>query len=267
MTTVADLAADKAARAEVTRAAAQKMKTLWPTRIQPWPKCRGTEGECNSGRPPGRDGFCSVCHKRVVTLIVRGYDVHPLSVLRVSYATYRAKTPQSAPKPNRKPMASRVFTDADLVTFPTPDEVKAAKAPATAPKPAPMFGPGWAQAAVTEAGQADRPWGKWQPLVDDGMKTLAAPASPMEPDYHRLVTDAHDALNMAGDTTHGDPSERIRAITTHYRDTIVGLQTVNAALRANLNNPAYLREQLARLDEKAARIAALKAELATLENE
>lgn len=244
-----------------------EMARLWPTRKTPWPKCRGTEGECNSGRPPGRDGFCSVCHKRVVTLIVRGYDVHPLSVLRVSYATYRARTPQSAPKPNRKPMASRVFTDADLVTFPTPDEVKAAKAPATAPKPAPMFGPGWAQAAVTEAGQADRPWGKWQPLVDDGMKTLAAPASPMEPDYHRLVTDAHDALNMAGDTTHGDPSERIRAITTHYRDTIVGLQTVNAALRANLNNPAYLREQLARLDEKAARIAALKAELATLENE
>lgn len=257
MTTVADLAADKTAQAEVTHAAAQKMRTLWPIRIQPWPKCRGTEGECNSGRPPRRDGFCSVCHKRVVTLIVRGYNVHPVSVLRVSYATYRAKTPQSAPKPNRKPMASRVFTDADLVTFPTPEQVRAAKVPAAAPEAAPM----------TEAGQVDRLWGKRQSLVDDGMKILAAPASPMEPDYHRLVTDAHDALNMAGDTTKGDPSERIRAVTTHYRDTIVGLQTELAALRANLNNPAYLRAQLARLDEKAARIAALKAELATLEQE
>lgn len=254
MTTVEEVAADKVARVGVTHAAAQKMKTLWPARIQPWPKCRGTEGECNSGRSPGRDGFCSVCHKRVVTLIVRGYDVHPLSVLRVSYATYRAKTPQSAPKPNRKPMASRVFTDADIVTFPTPEAVKAAKATAAAPEPA----------AMTEAGQVDRPPGKRQALVDDGMKILAAPASPMEPDYHRLVTDAHDALNMAGDTTHGDPSERIRAITTHYRDTIVGLQTVNAALRANLNNPAYLREQLARLDAKAARIAELESELASL---
>ena len=267
MTTVADMAADKAARVDATHAAAQKMKTLWPTRIQPWQKCRGTEGECNSGQSPGRDGFCSVCHKRVVTLIVRGYDVHPLKVLRVSYATYRAKTPQSAPKPNRKPMASRVFTDADLVTFPTPEQVQAAKAPATAPEPAPMFGPGWAQAAVTEAGQVDRPCGKWQALVDEGKRILDAPASPMEPDYHRLVTDAHDALNMAGDTTKGDPSERIRAITTHYRDTIVGLQTVNAALRTNLNNPDYLRAALARIDAKAARIAALKAELATLENE
>ncbi len=43
--------------------------------------------------------------------------------------------------------------------------------------------------------------------------------------------------------------------------------TGTPALRANLNNPAYLRAQLARLDEKAARIAALKAELATLEQE
>ena len=240
MTTVAALAADKAARAEITHAAAQKMKTLWPTSIQPWPKCRGTEGECNSGQPPERDGFCSVCHKRVVTLIVRGYDVHPLTTLRVSYATYRAKTPQSAPKPNRKPMASRVFTDADLVTFPTPEQVHAAKVPAPPADPAPMFGPGWAEAAATGAGQVDRPLGKWQALVDDGKEILAAPAS-LPPSTSPNLTDA--------------------------RATIDALRLEVATLRAQLRDPDHLRAALARIDAKAAEIANLKARLAELENE
>ena len=236
MTTVAALAADKAARAEITHSAAQKMKTLWPTRIQPWPKCRGTEGECNSGQPPGRDGFCSVCHKRVVTLIVRGYDVHPLAVLRVSYATYRAKTPQSAPKPNRKPMAARVFTEGDTGGFPTPEQARA-KVPAPVPPadPVPMFGQKW-------AAPAEKP--EPAPTMRDLLNLVHAPdpvAPASEPSTSPNLTDA--------------------------RATIDALRGDLAQLRANLRNPNFLRHALDHIEAKAAEIAALKARLAELENE
>ena len=227
MTTVADLAADKAERGAATLAAAQRMKALWPTRIQPWSKCRGTEGECNSGKPLGRDGFCSVCHKRVVTLIVRGYDVHPLAALRVSYARYRAATPQSAPKPHRKPpMPPRTFTEGDTGNFPTPGEAMAAKAlpVAPAPDPAPMFGPKWA-APLTQMNRA--------PMEEH-------PPVPIPPPATTWNADA---------------------------DTIDALRAELATLRAQLRDPDHLRAALARIDAKAARIAALKAELAQLENE
>ena len=227
MTTVAEVAADKAARTEANHAAHAKMQRLYPRRLTdtPWPSCRGTEGPCD--RPPGRDGFCSVCHKRVVTLIVRGYDVHPLAALRVSYARYRAATPQSAPKPHRKPpMPPSTFTEGDTGNFPTPGEAMAAKAlpVAPAPDPAPMFGPKWA-APLTQMNRA--------PMEEH-------PPVPIPPPATTWNADA---------------------------DTIDALRAELATLRAQLRDPDHLRAALARIDAKAARIAALKAELAQLENE
>lgn len=101
MTTVEEAAADKAARLESYRRAAKARDRAYP-RGAGFSVCRGvSESGCNTGRPVGSNGFCHVCDARVVTLSMRGYAITPPTALWLSYATHRAKTPQSAPKPRR----------------------------------------------------------------------------------------------------------------------------------------------------------------------
>lgn len=228
MTTVAELLADKTARREAEHAAAQKMKALWPTRLQPWPKCRGTEGDCNSGQSAGRDGFCSVCHKRVVTLIVRGYEVHPLATLKVSYARYRAATPQSAPKPNRKSMSAT---------------------PSTPPEPPRIFAEGVTPMFPDVKAALERKH------ANQASRVVAAEVGPMS---------MEEALEKAT-ALPAPPPIPPRASWVQDADTIDALHAEISALRANLRDPAFLRAALARIDAKAEQLATLTRQRAEID--